>query len=205
MFRQTFNCLSLITIISLFIQCKNTVNSSATNETKPESSIVEIPSEKTELVEQKTGVAENEPDTIKILAKTEKITDSIQKVAAKTTAIADREAEPKKQRQETKKRAKVKFEKTTFQFGTIKEGEKVQHDFVFKNVGDAPLLIKKVDVSCGCTFPSYPFIPIEPGEEGTIGVTFNSEHKSGRQKPTVTIITNARPRTHKLYMEGFVE
>ena len=66
-------------------------------------------------------------------------------------------------------------------------------------------MIKSVDVSCGCTFPSYPFLPIKPGEEGQIDVNFDSKGKIGRQKPTVTVVTNARPRTLKLYMEGFVE
>ena len=122
----------------------------------------------------------------------------------RTAESSDRKKEPTAPKKK-KKRAKMKFEKDIFEFGKIKQGDKVTYNFKFKNTGDAPLVIKNVDVSCGCTFPSYPFVPIQPGEEGVIGVIFNSEHKVGRQKPTVTVITNARPRTHKLYLKGFVE
>jgi len=104
-----------------------------------------------------------------------------------------------------KKRAQIRFESTSYEFGRIKEGTKIDHVFKFKNIGDAPLVIRQVDVSCGCTFPSYPFLPIEPGATGEIGVTFNSEHKLGRQKPTVTVVTNGNPKKIILNLEGFVE
>ena len=127
---------------------------------------------------------------------------SDERVDERSTEIKKETPKPKKKQ---RKRAKISFDETVHKFGTIKSGDKIKHTFQFKNTGNAPLTIKNVDVSCGCTFPSYPFIPIEPGENGEIEVTFNSENKVGRQKPTVTVVTNGRPRTVKLYMEGFVE
>ena len=127
-------------------------------------------------------------------------------VVEKEPVKAKQSTEPqKKPATVKKKRAKMKFSQTTHKFGTIKTGDKVKHQFKFKNLGDAPLVIKNVDVSCGCTFPSYPFLPIKPGESGEIEVTFDSKNKVGRQKPTITVVTNGRPRTTKLYLEGFVE
>jgi len=132
--------------------------------------------------------------------------EATKQVTATTEAAADRKKEPAApKKKKKKKRSKIKFEETTHKFGSIKTGDKVSHKFKFTNTGNAPLVIKNVDVSCGCTFPSYPFLPIKPGEEGEIDVTFNSEHKIGSQKPTVTVVTNGSPRTLKLYMEGFVE
>lgn len=58
--------------------------------------------------------------------------------------------------------------------------------------------------TCGCTQPSFPFLPIAPGEEGTISVTFNSTGKINEQRPTVTVITNGRPSIVKLNLEGMV-
>lgn len=124
------------------------------------------------------------------------------KVVAKAEKPIARKEQPKPVK---KKRAEIKFAETLHKFGTIKSGDKVKHKFKFKNTGDANLVIKNVEVSCGCTFPSYPFLPIEPGDEGAIEVTFDSKGKVGRQKPTVTVVTNARPRTLKLNLEGFVE
>ena len=135
----------------------------------------------------------------------EKVETTAKKVAAKTVTTTDRKAEPKAVKKKAKKRSKIKFDELIHKFGTITTGDKVNHQFKFKNTGNAPLVIKSVDVSCGCTFPSYPFLPIEPGKEGTIDVTFDSTNKVGRQKPTVTVVTNGRPRTIKLNLEGFVE
>jgi hypothetical protein len=40
--------------------------------------------------------------------------------------------------------AKINFENTTYDFGTIKEGEKIEHDFKFTNSGNNDLFIRKV-------------------------------------------------------------
>lgn len=100
---------------------------------------------------------------------------------------------------------KAEFGHTEHDFGVITQGERVEHSFVFENTGDADLEILNVDVTCGCTVPTFPFIPIAPGEKGTISVTYNSTGKLGNQKPMITVITNARPRTYKLYFKGVVD
>lgn len=113
--------------------------------------------------------------------------------------------EPKKEKPKKKrKRSKISFEEKSWNFGDIRDGDIVNHDFKFKNVGNAPLEVKNVTATCGCTQPSFPFLPIEPGEEGTISVTFNSTGKINEQRPTVTVITNGKPSIVKLSLEGMV-
>ncbi len=129
------------------------------------------------------------------------------KEAAKTVGT---DSKPKKTSSSAKKkprrgRAKAEFSHTEHDFGVIIQGEKVEHSFVFENTGDADLEILNVDVTCGCTVPTFPFIPIAPGEKGTISVTYNSTGKLGNQKPMITVITNASPRTYKLYFKGVVD
>ena len=139
---------------------------------------------------------------------TEVATTVKEEVKEKAVEVKEKVAPVKKKaapKPKPKKRSKIAFKETVHEYGTIKQGEEVKHDFKFTNTGNAPLVIKKVDASCGCTFPSYPFIPIEPGKEGTIGVTFNSTGKIGPQKPTITVVTNGRPRTLKLNLDGYVE
>jgi len=70
--------------------------------------------------------------------------------------------------------------------------------------GNAPLEIKSASATCGCTQPSYPFIPVEPNEQGHISVRYNSVGKEGHQKPEVSIITNIDKNEIILFMEGFV-
>ena len=141
----------------------------------------------------------------KVIAVKEKAVTAVKEVTKEADKPVVKKAATKPKKKKKKTRPVIKFEALSYGFGKIKQGEIVKHDFNFKNVGDAPLVIKKVDVSCGCTFPSYPFIPIEPGKEGTIGITYDSKNKAGRQKPVITVVTNGSPRTLKLNLEGYVE
>src|SRR5436190_23033204 len=75
--------------------------------------------------------------------------------------------------------AEIKFEEEAYDFGTIKEGEKISHEFKFKNTGKSDLLITSATASCGCTVPEWPKDPIPPGGNGVIKVSFNSEGKGG--------------------------
>jgi hypothetical protein len=68
----------------------------------------------------------------------------------------------------------ITFEDTSFNFGNIKQGDKVKHTFKFTNSGKNPLLIVNSFGTCGCTVPDYPKNPIKPGESGVINVVFNS-------------------------------
>jgi len=194
-----------ICVLLLFTQCKNATATEKAVTTESVEAAVTPP-----VVAVKT-TAEIIDSTVLVKAKTtvarpmEEAETTTKKVAIKTATTIDKKAAPVATKKKKKKRAKIKFDGLVHKFGTIKTGDKVSHQFKFKNTGNAPLVIKSVDVSCGCTFPSYPFLPIEPGKEGAIDVTFDSEHKVGRQKPTVTVVTNGRPRTIKLNLEGFVE
>ncbi len=89
----------------------------------------------------------------------------------------------------------IEFETTRHHFGVIESGEKVSHSFKFINSGNAPLVISSAKATCGCTVPSYTKEPIQPGEKGSIEVTFDSSGKSGMESKNVTIISNASPNT----------
>jgi hypothetical protein len=86
----------------------------------------------------------------------------------------------------------ITFEKRKFDFGDIKQGDKVEHTFVFTNTGNEPLIITNVEVTCGCTTPKgFTRDPIAPGAKSEITVAFNSAGKLGRQNKVVTVVSNA--------------
>ncbi len=100
--------------------------------------------------------------------------------------------------------AKLELDKTVFDFGEIKEGDKVEHLFRFKNTGKSPLIISSAQGSCGCTVPEWPRSPILPDETGEIKVKFNSEGKNGSQEKTVTLTANTSPTNVVLTVKGVV-
>ena len=99
---------------------------------------------------------------------------------------------------------KIEMVETSYDFGEMKQGESVTHNFILKNTGDADLIITAAKGSCGCTVPEWPKNPIAKGEEAAIKVTFNSAGKSGKQNKTVTLVSNAIPNTKVITINGNV-
>lgn len=99
----------------------------------------------------------------------------------------------------------MKFEKEVYDFGTIKQGEVVNYEFKFKNVGKEPLIITQAQGSCGCTVPTWPKEPVKKGETGIIKISFNSAGKMGAQDKTVTITSNAKNNPVVLHIKGNID
>ena len=156
-------------------------------------------------VEKKVVVTSN-LDAEKIVESTE--LDVEKKEEANEEAVKSNEEKPKEEKKEEKKepkkRAKMHFPEKVYDYGFIMQGDTVQHDFYFKNVGNDDLIIKRVEPSCGCTIPIYPKGAIAPGEDGKISVTFKSAGKLGRQIPTIKVFTNYK-RAIKLELKGVVD
>lgn len=93
---------------------------------------------------------------------------------------------------------------SSFNFGSITEGEKVEFSFRFKNTGTNPLMIFSASASCGCTVPEKPEKPILPGETGFIKVVFNSSGKHGHNEKDVNVNSNANPAFPPLKLTGEV-
>lgn len=98
----------------------------------------------------------------------------------------------------------LKFDKDTYNFGKIKQGDKVSYNFKFTNSGKTPLIITSAVASCGCTTPEWPKAPVKPGDAGIIKVTFNSAGKTGLQDKLITITANTIPSSTLAHLVGEV-
>lgn len=99
----------------------------------------------------------------------------------------------------------MSFKETVYDFGTVKQGEVINHTFTFTNTGKEPLVIENASASCGCTVPEWTKTPIAPGKTGEIKVQFNSTGKYGQQAPMVTIRANTEPNITQVSLKGTVE
>ena len=68
----------------------------------------------------------------------------------------------------------VKFKELTYDFGKIKQGSPVTHDFVFTNISNSPVIIESAVPSCGCTTPVKPEGAIPQGKDNKIQAGFNA-------------------------------
>jgi hypothetical protein len=76
--------------------------------------------------------------------------------------------------------------------------------FKLKNVGNQPLVITRVDTSCGCTVPIWDKKPIESGEETEITVEIQPE-ESGFFHKTVRVYGNIEKGVISLGVKGTVK
>jgi len=96
------------------------------------------------------------------------------------------------------------IDSASYDFGTIKEGEVIEHAFRFRNDGEYPLILNNITSSCGCTTPEWPKEPISPKATASIRVRFDSKNKSGPQVKTITVYANTEPEYSELRLRGIV-
>ena len=107
---------------------------------------------------------------------------------------------------ENAKVAQIKFDKTSHNFGEIKQNTRNTAVFTITNTGEAELIIRKTKASCGCTITQPKKKNLAPGESTTMDVIFSSGTKSGKQKKYVTLICNDPKRAeHKIYIEANIK
>ena len=97
------------------------------------------------------------------------------------------------------------FDKMIIDFGKIKEDTEHKASYTVRNTGNVPLIIEKVDVSCGCTTAKKPEKPILPGGTDKIEIVFHPKvGQLDKQEKTVTITANTEPSTEVLTIKAFV-
>jgi hypothetical protein len=89
------------------------------------------------------------------------------------------------------------FETETIDYGKVAHNADGNREFVFVNNGSKPLIISNTQGSCGCTVPTTPKDPIQPGQKGVIGVKYATD-RVGAFTKTVTITSNAEGAPSKV-------
>jgi thiol-disulfide isomerase/thioredoxin len=77
-----------------------------------------------------------------------------------------------------------------FNFGEEESGDKIDHTFLLKNVGTAPLKITKVKAACHCTATKLSRDEIAPGQEVELNATLNLSLQKGPQNREILVQTN---------------
>lgn len=84
----------------------------------------------------------------------------------------------------------IRFKERQVHFGDVKQASQVKHRFEFTNEGTEPLLIEKVEASCGCTAAAPSDSLIQPGASSGVDVTFSTRDFEGEVSKVVAVYTN---------------
>ena len=99
----------------------------------------------------------------------------------------------------------ISFDTKSYDFGKIHEEDgKADYTFAFTNKGNSPLVISRVQASCGCTTPTWTKEPIEPGKSGSVLVSYNPLGRPGVFAKSITVFSNASEEQVGLIIKGEV-
>ena len=96
-----------------------------------------------------------------------------------------------------------KWTTTEHDFGKIQHQNPVVFEFEFINKGQAPLIISKVEGSCGCTVVEYTQDPIMPGKQGKVKATYDAA-ALGKFRKSIMVLANVEGGPEYLYIKGTV-
>jgi len=99
--------------------------------------------------------------------------------------------------------AEMTFDTEVIDYGTIPQNADGLRTFKFTNTGNAPLIISNAKGSCGCTVPTWPKKPINPGETSEIKVKY-ATNRLGPINKSVTVTSNGTTPTKVLRIKGNV-
>lgn len=74
----------------------------------------------------------------------------------------------------------------------------MDYSYHYTNTGDVPLIFYKYETSCACTVDDLPDVPILPGENGIVSVSFDTNGKIAYQDREITIYSNALESPHEI-------
>ena len=97
----------------------------------------------------------------------------------------------------------VKFKELSYDFGKIKQGTPVSHDFDFTNISDNPVIIESAMASCGCTTPVKPEGAVQKGKDDVIKAGFNAA-MAGPFNKSITIKVAGVAMPLQLHITGEV-
>jgi cytochrome c oxidase assembly protein Cox11 len=97
----------------------------------------------------------------------------------------------------------IQIEQNVFDFDTIEFKNDVYCNFKITNTGNHPLVIKFVEVSCGCTVPEFGKKPIAKDSTITIRVNYHPM-KPGQFFEKIFVFCNSKNSPHFLNIKGFV-
>lgn len=102
-------------------------------------------------------------------------------------------------------KAVLNFDVKEHDFGKINEEVgKITYEFEFVNKGNSPLVVNRVQASCGCTTPVWTKEPIEPGKRGSITVTYSTTGRPGAFAKSIAVYSNAIDEQMMLLIKGDV-
>lgn len=101
--------------------------------------------------------------------------------------------------------ARIEVSPEVYDFGKVKQQQKLDTEFVIKNAGSEDLTIGRISTSCGCTAALTAEKVVKPGKTTTLKVTLETREYEGPIERSVSIASNDPKRIKTIKVKAFVE
>lgn len=98
---------------------------------------------------------------------------------------------------------KIEIDTLKKNFGVMSIKDTSRHDFIIKNIGSEPLLIKFIQTDCGCTIANWDTNPILPGNQTNIKIQI-TPIESGYFSKKIVVFCNDQRSPFYLRINGNV-
>ncbi len=101
--------------------------------------------------------------------------------------------------------AEINFGNTSHNFGVVEPGQRLTHNFTFRNTGDVPLVISNVETTSAQLVTQWQTEEILPGRRGIINVLFNVEGAEGNFMEFIYVTGNTKSGRTTLKIEAVID
>jgi len=99
----------------------------------------------------------------------------------------------------------MEIEPEQYDFGAVRQHQKLVHEFTVKNTGSEDLELLRIATSCGCAAAVPRDRIVKPGESTTLEVTVETRKYSGVIQKSVSVASNDRQVVRTIRIHAFVE
>jgi len=97
----------------------------------------------------------------------------------------------------------IAFTDTILDLGTIKPGSVTPINFTYRNNGSKPLLIKKIESTCGCTVVDQRQLnPVPPGAYDSVTGSIKPVEESGLIEKKIYLLANTQRQFYILRIKA---
>ena len=99
----------------------------------------------------------------------------------------------------------MEIEPEDYDFGGVRQDQRLVHEFTVKNVGTEDLEIRRISTSCGCAAAIPADRIVKPGESTTLEVVLETRKYKGVIDKSVSVASNDRDVVRTVRVRAFVE
>jgi hypothetical protein len=101
------------------------------------------------------------------------------------------------------KKTKLSFSITKYDFGNLQKNQNAKFYFKYTNLGRNPLLLEKINTTCGCTVANWSKEELRVNEKDSLLISYDTS-KPGYFTKEIMVYSNSETSPDHIFIKGIV-